>query len=88
MKNKLDKDGFDLSNAKRIDKKRRKKLLKAAEVKLGRPLKMQEEKYKPISIKLHPEVYHWAVEEAKEKGVGYQTLINEALLDLAKNKVP
>ena len=86
MKNKLDKDGFDLSKAKKIDKKRREKLIEAAEVKLGRPLKSEEEKYKPISIKLHPEVYSWAIEKAEKEGVGYQTLINESLLDLAKKK--
>ena len=42
MKNKLDKDGFDLSKAKKIDKKRREKLIEAAEVKLGRPLKSED----------------------------------------------
>ena len=81
---KVDKEGFNLSKAKKINKDRREKLLKAAEVKLGRPLKSIEEKYKPISIKLHPEVYNWALKEAEEKGTGYQTFINEVLLNRTK----
>jgi len=83
---KKDKDGFDLSKAKKISKERRQKLLKAAEVKLGRPLKPIEKKHKPISIKLHPDVYNWAKKEAQKKGLGYQTIINETLLDIAKKK--
>jgi uncharacterized protein (DUF4415 family) len=81
-----DKDGFDISKAKSISKERREKLLKAAENKLGRPLKPENEKHKPISIKLHPDVYNWAQEEAKLRGQGYQTVINETLLDFAKKK--
>lgn len=83
---KKDKDGFDLTKAKKIDKKRREKFLKAVETKLGRPLKSVDEKHRPISIKLHPEVYDWAKQEAKKKGLGYQTVINETLLNIAKKK--
>ncbi len=83
---KKDKDGFDLSKAKKISKSRREKFLKAAEAKLGRPLKPEGEKHKPISIKLHPDVYDWAKKEAKKKGLGYQTIINETLLDIAHKK--
>ena len=83
---KKDKDGFDISKAKRIPTSRRKKLLEAAEVKLGRPLKAADEKHRPISIKIHPDVYRWAKEEAKKRGLGYQTIINETLLDVAKKK--
>lgn len=55
---------------------------KQFEVKLrkrGRPMK-EEEKYEPISIRLHPKVLAWAKAEAEKRGVGYQTVINEALL--------
>lgn len=83
---KKDKDGFDLSKARKIDKKRREKLLEAAEIKLGRPLKPVEKKHRPISIKLHPEVYDWAKKEAEKEGLGYQTIINETLLKIAKKK--
>jgi uncharacterized protein (DUF4415 family) len=49
----------------------------------GRPKKSDTEKYKPISIRLHPQVIAWAKSEAEKKGVGYQTIINEALLKLS-----
>jgi uncharacterized protein (DUF4415 family) len=49
--------------------------------KRGRPAKDEEEKYEPISIRVHPRVLAWAKEEAEKRGVGYQTVINEALLE-------
>ena len=48
--------------------------------KRGRPIKEEEEKYTPISIRLHPKIIVWAKEEAKQRGIGYQTVINEMLL--------
>lgn len=48
--------------------------------KRGRPAKDEGEKYEPISIRLHPKVLAWAKEEAKKRGIGYQSVINEALL--------
>ncbi len=47
----------------------------------GRSAKDDEEKYEPISIRLHPKILLWAKEEAKKRGIGYQTVINEALLE-------
>lgn len=49
----------------------------------GRPSKAAEEKFIPTSIRLHPKVLAWAKREAKKKGVGYQTIINEVLLTKA-----
>ncbi len=49
----------------------------------GRPTKDLGEKYQPVSIRLHPKVIVWAKREAKKRGVGYQTVINEVLLKLA-----
>ena len=46
----------------------------------GRPTKSEELKFIPTSIRLHPKVVAWVKREAKNKGVGYQTLINEILL--------
>ncbi len=46
----------------------------------GRPLKSNIEKFVPTSIRLHPKVLEWAKKEAKKRGVGYQTIINEFLL--------
>ncbi|WP_373425491.1 hypothetical protein [Chroococcidiopsis cubana] len=34
-------------------------------------------------MRLHPKVIEWAKEEAEERGVGYQTVINETLLKAA-----
>ncbi len=48
--------------------------------KRGRPAKNEDDKYEPISIRLHPKVLAWAKEEAQKRGIGYQTVINEALL--------
>jgi uncharacterized protein (DUF4415 family) len=48
--------------------------------KRGRPIKEEEEKYEPISIRLHPKVLAWAKAEAENRGIGYQTVINEVLL--------
>ena len=45
----------------------------------GRPPK-GDDKYAPVSIRLHPRVLAWAKKEAKRRGLGYQTVINEALL--------
>ncbi|MDV2998199.1 MAG: hypothetical protein N4J56_007904 [Chroococcidiopsis sp. SAG 2025] len=50
--------------------------------KRGRPAKDESERYEPVSIRLHPKVIEWAKEEAAERGVGYQTVINEALLKM------
>jgi len=48
----------------------------------GRPPKGAD-KYTPLSIRLHPKVIAWAKREARRRGVGYQTVINEALLKVA-----
>ena len=45
----------------------------------GRPAKGVQ-KYVPTSIRLHPKVLSWAKKEAKKRGVGYQTVINESLI--------
>ena len=42
--------------------------------------KMAHERYVPTCIKLHPKVVQWAKRLAKQRGIGYQTVINEALL--------
>ena len=49
--------------------------------KRGRPAKDEEEKYEPISIRFHPKIIAWAKKEAEKRGIGYQTVINEALLE-------
>ncbi len=49
--------------------------------KRGRPSKEEEEKYEPISIRLHPKILAWAKAQAEQRGIGYQTVINEVLLE-------
>ena len=51
--------------------------------KMGRPPKRSHEKYREVHIRLHPEALAWAKAEAKKRGLGYQTVINETLLHRA-----
>jgi uncharacterized protein (DUF4415 family) len=48
----------------------------------GRPPKGAD-KYTPVSMRLHPRIVAWAKREAKRRGIGYQTVINEVLLKAA-----
>jgi len=50
---------------------------------IGRPPKKPEEKYRPVYMKLHPRALAWVQAQAKKRGVGYQTVINEVLLSHA-----
>jgi hypothetical protein len=47
----------------------------------GRPPKDMLDKYLATSIRLHPKAIAWAKREAKKRGIGYQTVINEVLLE-------
>ena len=47
---------------------------------IGRPRKHPDHKYRPVYMKLHPRALAWAKAEAKRRGIGYQTVINETLL--------
>lgn len=81
---------FPFEAARRVTKRDRTAARKAIEAKTGkprplrgRPSKSEEEKYQPTSIRLHPKVMAWARKEARKRGVGYQTIINEVLLEKA-----
>ncbi len=81
---------FPFEKARRISKKEVSGYKKDIEKKTGkkrpsrgRPLKAVSEKYTAVSIRLHPRVISWAKREAKKRGVGYQTVINEVLLKKA-----
>ncbi len=76
---------FSFEKARRITKKEVSSARKAIEKvtgkkrpSRGRPLK--QDKYIPISIRLHPSIIKWAKKEAKKRKVGYQSVINEALM--------
>jgi uncharacterized protein (DUF4415 family) len=78
---------FDFSRAWRPSKKELAENRKAIEAKLGiklpprgRPPKAHHERHRPVSIRLHPKAIAWAKQEAKRRGVGYQTVINDILL--------
>lgn len=78
---------FPFEKSRRVTSKEVESARKAIEKKLGtkrktrgRPRKVTTEKYRAISIRLHPAILTWAKQEAKKRGVGYQTIINEVLL--------
>jgi uncharacterized protein (DUF4415 family) len=80
---------FPFERARRSSPEQVEAFRKAIEAKLGvkrprrgRPPKT-EDKFKPVSIRLHPKALEWAKKEAKRRGVGYQTIINEVLLKKA-----
>jgi uncharacterized protein (DUF4415 family) len=80
---------FPLEKARRVTSAEVRTAKRAIEEKLGvrrrsrgRPPK-GDDKFKPVSIRLHPKVLEWARREAKRRGVGYQTVINEVLLERA-----
>jgi uncharacterized protein (DUF4415 family) len=81
---------FPFEKARRITRSELATARKAIELKTGlprpprgRPVKSAEDKYQPTSIRLHPKVMAWARKEARKRGVGYQTIINEVLLEKA-----
>jgi uncharacterized protein (DUF4415 family) len=47
----------------------------------GRKPKKEGELYVSISMRLHPKALEWAKAEASKRGIGYQSLINEILLE-------
>jgi hypothetical protein len=47
----------------------------------GRKPKQEGTLYVPISMRLHPKVFEWAKAEAENRDIGYQSFINEILLE-------
>lgn len=77
---------FDLAKARRVTPQETKAFKGAIERTLevkrparGRPPKGPA-KYKDVHIRLHPAALAWAHAEARHRGIGYQTFINEVLL--------
>lgn len=78
---------FPFNRARRVTAREVEAARKAIEAKLdvkrprrGRPPKGDDDKYTPVSIRLHPRVLAWAKRQAKKRKLGYQTIINETLL--------
>lgn len=82
---------FPFEKARRITAEELKAYRKAIEkktgeklpVRSGRPPKAKEDKYVPISLRLHPKILNWLKREAKKRGVPYQTIINQMLMRAA-----
>jgi len=82
-------DTFPFERARRISPKEVRMFRKAYEntfgekpPKRGRPTKGVD-KYQAVHIRIHPNALRWAKAEAKKRGIGYQTVINETLLSHA-----
>ncbi len=80
---------FPFKQAHRVTGREVEMARKAIEAKLGvkrpprgRPPKGLD-KYKSIQIRLNPKALEWAHTQAKHRGIGYQTLINEVLMQRA-----
>lgn len=80
---------FDFARARRTTPAETEKFRKAIErtfhvkrPRRGRPPKGPD-KYREISIRLHPRALEWAQAQARRRGIGYQTVINETLLHQA-----
>lgn len=80
---------FPFDRARKVKPSERREFRKAYEntfgekpPRRGRPPKGPE-KYRDIHIKLHPKALQWARANAKRRGIGYQTVINEVLLQHA-----
>jgi uncharacterized protein (DUF4415 family) len=80
---------FPFEHARRVTGKEVEMARKAIEAKLGvkRPSRGRPpkglDKYKPIQIRLNPIALKWAHVQAKHRGIGYQTFINEILMQRA-----
>ncbi|MBI2340707.1 MAG: BrnA antitoxin family protein [Deltaproteobacteria bacterium] len=81
---------FPFERARRATSEELKKYRKAIERTLGvkrksrgRPPKLSRDKYLAVSIRLHPLALSWVRGEARKRGVGYQTVINQILLKQA-----
>ncbi|MEI6806661.1 MAG: BrnA antitoxin family protein [Myxococcaceae bacterium] len=83
---------FPFEFARSITEKEVTSARKAIEKKLGVKRSQRgrhskgDEKFKPISIRLHPKILEWAKKEARELGIGYQTVINNLLLKKATHQ--
>jgi uncharacterized protein (DUF4415 family) len=52
---------------------------------VGRPNKYPDTGLRAIYIKLHPAIVDWAKQKAKRQHIGYQSYINDFLLDHASH---
>lgn len=82
---------FPFERSRRVTANEVKKARKAIEKltgkprakRMGRPPKATDEKFIPISLRLHPLALAWLKKEAKKRAIPYQSIINEMLLKFA-----
>jgi len=82
---------FPFERARRVTPEENQKFREAISQQFGIKLRNRDlpaqnddndaEKYELISLKLHPKVLAWAIEESQKRGIGYETVINEVLLE-------
>lgn len=76
---------FPFERARRVtteeNQKFRESISEQFGVKLRKRTQSIEEEFEPISIKLEPKVLAWVKDQAQKRGIGYQTVINEVLLE-------
>jgi uncharacterized protein (DUF4415 family) len=81
---------FDFAKARRVTPHETQVFKKAIENTLGikRPSRGRPPKgpakYRDVHIRLHPLALEWAHTQARHRGIGYQTFINEVLLHRAQ----
>lgn len=84
---------FDFSKARRVTPQETLVFKKAIEntFHIKRPVRGRPPKglakYRDVHIRLHPIALEWAHTQAKYRGIGYQTFINEILLRSAHASV-
>jgi hypothetical protein len=90
-KNEIERPSIEmLRRGHRVTPKQHEKYSKALDMqfgldrpRLGRRPGNPADRYIPTYIKLHPRVVTWAKARAKRLGIGYQTIINQTLLQRA-----
>ena len=83
-----DTNEFNFDRSRRVTPREVETARQAIESKLGikrpprgRPPKGLD-KYHPVYIRLHPRALRWARAQAQRRHIGYQTVINQVLLEL------
>ena len=76
---------FPFERARRVTDDEAKAARSAIAAKLGKPRASRgrpprgTDRYIAVSMRLHPKVVAWAKRQAKRRGIGYQTVINDVL---------
>ena len=78
---------FPFERARRVTPQENQEFRKAISEQFGIELRNRdfssknEDNYELITLKIHPKILAWAKEESQKKGINYQIVINEFLLE-------